>query len=136
MSHSHIRQAKPPAAPSLVWWHFALPLAAVLVLLGFVYLISNWIHSFPSAYETANAEVLETRKVVEGTIDSRYGGKILYRFEAHVHYVVDGRMQDRWLRISDDPTRDAVLLKLAGHPTQCVAYWPPKFPENARCLLR
>jgi hypothetical protein len=29
-----------------------------------------------------------------------------------------------------------MLLKLATHPTECLVYWPPGHPENAKCSLR
>lgn len=76
------------------------------------------------------------RRVVDHTRDTLYGGKIIYRAEAHVQYLADGRMQDRWVRASDDLPQESLLLKLAAHPTECLVYWPPNQPENAKCSLR
>jgi hypothetical protein len=135
MSRSRIkRQAKPPQP--LLWWHVALGFATVLISLAAVYLAANWIHSFPSPRETAAGTILEIRKVVDNTRDTLYGGNISFRLEAHVRYSADGQMQDRWLRASDDLTRESLLLKLAAHPTKCLVYWPPNHPENAKCSLK
>jgi hypothetical protein len=135
MSQSRVgRQAKPPQP--VVWWHVALGFATFLILLAAVYLAANWIHSLPSTHETATRTILEIRKVVDNTRDTLYGGKINYRLEAHVQYVADGQLQDRWLRASDDLTRESLLLKLAAHPTNCLVYWPPNHPENAKCSLK
>lgn len=106
------------------------------ILLAAVYLAANWIHSFPSPDQTATGTILEIRKVVDHTRDTLYGGNISYRLEAHVQYVADGQMHDRWLRASDDLTRESQLIKLAAHPTKCLVYWPPNHPENAKCSLK
>jgi hypothetical protein len=135
MSQSRVtRQSKPPQP--IVWWHIALAFATFLILLAAVYLAANWIHSFPSQRETATGTILEIRKVVDSTRDTLYGGSISYRLEAHVQYVANGQMQDRWLRASDDLTRESQLVKLAAHPTKCLVYWPPNHPENAKCSLK
>jgi hypothetical protein len=110
MSHGHIRESKPRALISISWWRLALCFASVVIVFVSLYLVANWIHSFPSTYETANGKILGIRKVVDGTIDSQYGGKILYGFEAHVQYVANGQSQDRWLRASDDLPREGHLL--------------------------
>jgi hypothetical protein len=135
MSQSRSRRLPKPPQP-IVWWHIALGFATVLILLAAVYLAANWIHSFPSPHQTATGTILEIRKVVDNTRDTLYGGKINYRLEAHVQYVADGQKQDRWLRASDDLTRESLLLKLAAHPTNCLVYWPPNHPENAKCSLK
>ena len=128
------RQSKPPRP--IVWWHIALGFVTVLVMLAAVYLAANWIHSFPSPHETATGTILEIKKVVNNTRDTTYGGKISYRLEAHVQYVADGQMQDRWLLASDDLTQETLLFKLAAHPTKCLVYWPPNHPQNAKCSLK
>ena len=74
--------------------------------------------------------------MVDHTQDSKYGGNIIYRGEAHVQYVTNGQMQDRWLRISNNLTQDSLLLKLASHPTECLVYWSPNHQENAKCSLK
>jgi hypothetical protein len=104
--------------------------------LAAVYLAANWIHSFPSPHETATGTVLEIRKVIDNTRDALYGGKISYRLEAHVQYVADGQMQDRWLRALDDLTQENLLLKLAAHPTKCLVYWPPRHETRLRSSHR
>ena len=135
MSQSHIRQPKQPP-PSIVWWRLGLYAAILVISFAALFAIVNWVHSFPSNYETADGKILEIRKVVDGTRDSQYGGRILYRVEAHVQYMANGQMQDRWLRASDDLAREGLELKLAAHPTKCLVYWPPNRPENAKCSLK
>ena len=134
MSQSLIKQPKPPQP--IVWWHIALGLAIVLIAVAAVYLAANWIHSSPSTYETTTGKILEIRKVVDHTSDSIYGGKISYRAEAHVRYLADGQMQDRWIRASDGLSQENLLLKLAVHPTECLVYWSPRHPDNAKCSLK
>lgn len=135
MSRSRItKQPKPPQP--IVWWHIALGFATILIGVAAVYLAANWIHSIPSKYETSTGKILEIRKVVDHTRDTLYGGKISYRAEAHVQYLADGRLQDRWLHRSDDLTQEGLLLKLASHPTESLVYWSPNHPENARCSFK
>jgi hypothetical protein len=135
MSQSRITtQSKPPQP--IVWWHVAVGLAILLIGVAAAFLTANWVHSLPTTYETATGKILEMRKVVDHTRDTLYGGKISYRAEAHVQYLVDGRMQDRWVRASDDLPQESLLLKLAAHPAQCLVYWPPNQPENAKCSLK
>ena len=124
------------AATAIAWWHIALGLATVLIVVTAVFTAANWIHSLPSTYETATGKILEVRRVADHTRDTLYGGNVIHRAEAHVQYEVDGRMQDRWLRASDDLPRESLLLKLAAHPTECLVYWPPNHPENAKCSLK
>ena len=135
MSKSRIT-SQPKSSQPIVWWHIALGLAIFLILVVAVYLAANWIHSIPSTYETATGKILEIRKVVDHTRDTLYGGKISYRAEAHVRYLADGQIQDRWVRASDDLTQESLLLKLAAHPNECLVYWPPSQPENAKCSLK
>lgn len=135
MSQSRItKQPKPPQP--IVGWHIVLGFTTFLILLAAVYLAANWIHSLSSTHETATGTILEIRKVFDNARDTLYGGKINYRLEAHVQYVADGQMQDRWLRASDDLTRESLPLKLAAHPTKCLVYWLPNHPENAKCSLK
>ena len=134
MSKSHIRRPKQPPQP-VVWWRLALGAAILAASFAALCLIANWVHSFPSTYETANGKILEIRKVVDGTRETGYGGTIVYGAEARVQYKFNGQTQDRWLRASDDLARESLLLKLAAHPTECHVYWPPNHPENAKCSL-
>lgn len=99
-------------------------------------LVYNWAHSSSPNYETAKGRVLGVRKVVDSTRDSIYGGRIYYRIETHVQYELNGKTQDRWLRASDDMPRETLALKLAHNPTECLVYWIPDHPENAKCSLR
>jgi hypothetical protein len=135
MSRSHLNRSKQPPQP-VVWWRVALGSAVLAVSFAVLFLIANWVHSFPSTYETAAGKILENRKVVDGTRDTLYGGVILYGAEARVRYEVNGQIEDRWLRASDELPRESLLLKLAAHPTECLVYWPPKHPENAKCSLK
>lgn len=91
MSQSRVtRQAKPPQP--IVRWLIALGVATVLIVAA-VYLAANWIHSLSSTYETTAGTILEIRKVVDHTRDTLYGGKIIYRAEAHVRYLADVRYE-------------------------------------------
>jgi hypothetical protein len=135
MSQSHVSR-QPRAPRPIVWWQIALALATLMIGVAAAYLIVNWVHSFPSAYETANGKVLEIRKVVDHTSDTIYGGKISYRAEALVRYTADGKTQDRWLHASDNLPQDSLLLKLAANPAECFVYWSPGHPENAKCSLK
>jgi hypothetical protein len=132
MSQAHIRERKQSLRP-IISWRSVLGLVGVLAVSMVAYLAVNWVRSLPSTSETATAKILEIRKVVDHTQDSLYGGRIIYRAEAHVQYVADNRVQDRWLRVSDGLTQDSLLLKLAAHPTECLVHWSPNHPENARC---
>jgi len=135
MSQAHIRERKQSLRP-IISWRSVLGLVGVLAVSMVAYLAVNWVRSLPSTSETATAKILEIRKVVDHTQDSLYGGRIIYRAEAHVQYVADNRVQDRWLRVSDGLTQDSLLLKLAAHPTECLVHWSPNHPENARCSLK
>jgi hypothetical protein len=135
MSQSHIKKPKQPPQP-IVWCRFAIGSAVFLLLFAALFVIVNWVHTVPSTYETANGKILEIRNVVDATLETQSGGKILYGAEAHVQYLLNGRMQDRWLRVSDDLPRESLVLKLAAHPTKCLVYWPPNHPENAKCSLK
>jgi len=135
MSHSHIDKAPPPPTP-VNRWIIALVCATLPVLSLACYLTVIWIHASPTPYETANGKILEFRNAVVGTWDVPYGGIILYKVEAHVQYTVNGQLQDRWLRASDGVSRETMAVKLAAHPTECVVYWPPDHPEQAKCSLK
>lgn len=135
MSQSRLtREPKPPRP--IVWWHIAVGLATLLIGVGAAFLAANWINSYPSAYETAKGRIIEVRRVVDHTRDTLYGGKISYRAEAHVLYLANSQMQNRWVRVSDDLSQETLLLKLASHPTECVVYWPPNHQEKAKCSLK
>jgi hypothetical protein len=134
MSRSHIRRQTQASLP-IVWWKIALCFAAFVLLFVVVYFVTAWVHSFPSTYETYG-KILEIRRVVKGTTDSQLGGTIVYGAEARVQYVSGGQKQDRWLPASDDLSRETLELKLASNPSECLVYWPPKHPENARCSLK
>ena len=120
----------------IVWWHIWLSTLAFLIAAPALVMMLRSLRSSPSTYTMATAKVLEVRKVVDHTQDTKDGGKIIYRGEAHVQYVADGQMQDRWLRISNNMSQDSLLLKLASHPSDCLVYWSPNRPENAKCSLK
>ena len=136
MSHSHIEQSKPPRQTTIAWWKLALCFAALVIMVAVVYLAPNWMLPFPAAHDSAEAKILEIRKVVDHTAESRFGGKIFYHFEAHVQYVANDKLQDRWLRIADDLPTETLLVRLADHPGHCLAQWLPHHSENARCSLK
>jgi hypothetical protein len=136
MSHSHIERSKPPHRTTISGWRFALCSAALVLLVEVFYLASNWMLPFPAAHDSAEAKILEIRKVVDHTHDSLFGGKIFYRVEAHVQYVANGQLQDRWLRIADDLPIEKLLVRLADHPGHCLAQWLPHPSENATCSLK
>lgn len=135
MRKIRVRKPEAPSQP-IVWWKIALGTAIFLVAVGVFWMISNALHSIPTSYERANGKILEIRKVVDGTQDSGYGGTVIYGFEARVLYTVDGKPQERWLRASGDMPRETLAIKLAGHPTECLVYWPPDHPEDAKCWLK
>lgn len=135
MSRSRItRQPEPP--PVVLWWHIALGLVFLFTAVAAVFFAANWIHSSPAQYQTASGKILELRRVVDHTRDTLYGGRVYYRAEARVQYLADGRIQDRWLRASDDLPQESLLLKLSARPTECIVYWPPNHPESARCSFK
>jgi hypothetical protein len=134
MSQGHIRKSAQPEP--VIWWKVALACVGLAFVSVALFLVIIWFRSFPPAYERATGKVLEIREVVDKTVDSLYGGKIIYGVEAHVQYVADGQLVDRWMRASDDLPREAIILKLATHPTQCTVYWLPNHPENAKCSLK
>src|SRR3569833_540065 len=118
MTEDHIRERKEPPQP-IIRGRSVLGLCGVVAVFVMAYPTINLIHSSPTKSETATAKVLEVRKVIDHTQDTPYGGKIIYRAEAHVQYVADGILQERWLRVSDDLAQDSLLLKQAAHPTAC-----------------
>jgi hypothetical protein len=135
MSHSHIK--KPEALPQpIVWWKLALGSVIFVALVGALWAVVNWPRSFTSTYETADGKILMTREVVDRIAESVYGSKVIYGVEARVQYTANGQAQDRWLRISDGMPRETLALKLAARPTECLVYWPPNHPENAKCWLK
>jgi hypothetical protein len=135
MSHSHIKKPEAPP-PQIVWWKLALGAAIFVALVGALWTAVNWTRSFPSTYKTADGKILEMRKVVDGVAETLYGSRVSYGIEARVQYTLDGQTQDHWLRASDNMPRETLMLKLANHPTECLVYWPPNHPENAKCWLK
>jgi hypothetical protein len=113
-----------------------LPVAAILAILAFIlFRVGDW--SPIGEYKTAQGMIQETRIVVAYTRDNQYGGSIYYRIEARVKYKYHGADQLRWLPSSDVTNgREMLEMKLAAHPTSCLVYWLPKYPENAKCSLK
>jgi hypothetical protein len=135
MSHRHIKRPETPLRP-IVWWKLALWSAIFVASIGAIWAFANWVHSFSSTYKTADGKILEIRKTVDGVVETQYGSRVVYGLEARVQYPLDGQMQDRWLRASDNMPRETLMLKLAKHPAECLVYWPPNHPENARCWFK
>ena len=111
-------------------------IAALLLSVAALFLVANWLHSVPPAYDMTQGKILELREAIDGTRETQYGGKIRYRIDAHVQYVVDGQAEDRWLRASDDLSPESLAVKLNAHPTQCLVYWLPNHSETAKCSLK
>jgi len=134
MSRSHINKPVelPPRIPAR---NLVLGLAIFLTLIAALFLLIDRTRMFPDHFETANGRILEIRKVVDGQVDSQYGGRMIYGVEAHVQYTTNGKSQNRWLRVSDNMPRETLLLRLTSNPKECIVYWPPKQPENARCWI-
>jgi hypothetical protein len=91
---------------------------------------------FDSPRLTAEGKIFDTKIVVDHTVESSYGGRILYRIEARVSYPILGHNQVQWMTASEvTPTRESLELKLAHHPQGCQVYWISGHPENAKCRL-
>ncbi|MGA9072411.1 MAG: hypothetical protein WB424_19275 [Terracidiphilus sp.] len=134
MSHSHIRKPKPE--PSQQPWLAVAIGATLIVFLAIAVLIKTYDWQTDADHLTATGKVLETRIVVDHTRESNYGGRIFYRIDARVQYEIQGGQQERWIAASEATTeRELLSIKLAPSPKNCLVHWPPKHPENARCLL-
>lgn len=132
-----IRVQKPEAPPPpIVWWKIALGGAIFLAVVGALWMAFNVLNSIPTNYERADGKILEIRKVMEGVAESHLGSRVDYGVEAQVQYRVNGQTQVRWLRASDNMARETLAIKLAAHPTECLVYWPPDHPEEAKCWLK
>lgn len=134
MSRRPVRLSKPMQRrrPGL-----KIVLGALTILFMALFAFSRLERTAGRSYFTAAGTVEETRIVVDHVWDSRYGGQIYYRIEAHVNYEVEGQAQDRWLTASEiTPQRELLLTRLEPPPKTCQVYWAPKHPENARCRLK
>ena len=137
MSQGHIRVRKQTPGQQRSYW-FETAILIVTVLLTLLYFATRfWSEPANPDYETADANVSETRIVVDHFRESYYGSSIFYRTEVHVQYELEGRMQDRWLTASEVTTeRWRLASKVAAQPTRCEVYWVPVHPENAKCRLK
>jgi hypothetical protein len=85
---------------------------------------------------TTEGTILESKIVMDHSLDGSYGGKIFYRIDARVSYEIDGKTYDRWVQASEVTTsREMLQASLAGRPGRCQVYWPEGRSENARCRL-
>jgi hypothetical protein len=135
MTHTHIRAPKADPAPdryALLKLIAGVVAAIALICVG----LWHWDGVIDNSFSVANGQLLDTRITVQGLKDSLYGGRILYRIEAHVKYEFQGQPQDRWLPATGSTSDRAWLeLELLRKPKKCLVYWKPDFPENARCRL-
>jgi hypothetical protein len=110
----------------------------MLAVVAAAFLWYNYRNStFFERHETVDGTVSDVRIVVDRVIDGGYGGRILYKTEAHVRFTAEGKVRDRWL-LAADPSSDASWLKLQI-PTpieKCIVYWVPGHLDNARCKLK
>ena len=135
MSRSHIRK-KMPAPRRTDWASFIVgPVVVVLVLWM---AIGRVLPHLPSGRrDTAAGKILETRIAIYSTHESQSGSYAMYRIEAHVTFDVSGESQDRWIPASEvDSSRDILAMRLSKPPATCLVSWPPRDPENARCMLK
>ena len=130
MSQSHVRKPKQPPQP-VVWWRLALGSSILLFCLRLCFSSSIGFALFLQPTKQPPERFWRSGKSLTLPRETGHGGKILYGAEAHVQYMAEGQMQNRWLRASDDLTQESLLLALAAHPTECLVYWPPHHPENA-----
>lgn len=134
MSRSHVRVPK-PASPRKPWLERAFLVAFVLLVVAALLFIW-WDRPHEPNFVT-EGKILESRIVVDDIRDSRYGGRIDYRLETRVSYDLDGKSVDRWLTADTVSTsRELIAAQVAGNPRNCLVYWRPNHPENARCRLQ
>jgi len=136
MSHSHLHAPKTEAQVTPKFWLLVtLVMGACLLLVLFV-AAGIRDRAFDTSHLTAEGKISDIRIVVDHTVESSYGGRILYRIDAHVSYRALGQTQDRWMTASEvTPIRESLEMKLARHPIGCQVYWAPGHPENAKCRL-
>jgi hypothetical protein len=134
MSHSHIRVPKPVPVPKRRRWFEVLFIvgACPLALEGSLSIFMR--SPFDTEHESAIGGVSESHVALVGSIDSRYGGHILYQIEAHVRYPYLNQIQDRWMAGSEQNfSRQILEARIRKHPNACEVYWLPNHPENAKC---
>lgn len=127
------KQKQPPQ--KIIWWHIALPVFLLLLLFFAAVGAVNCFNSYAAPYATTPGKIVDIRKVPEGLINTGYGGRVFYRHEARVQFSLDGKPQDRWLRLTSNASPHMLDVKLAASPQQCTVYWRSDRPENARCDL-
>lgn len=133
MSRTHIRVA-PPIASRKPWLEgTALVVGALLALLLVFFILWDRPHE---PFVVTHGKVLDTRILVDDIRQSRFGGRIYYRLEARVSYDLGGTPQDRWLTADTlSAEREVIAAQVARNPKNCLVYWKPNHPENARCHL-
>lgn len=133
MSHTHIRVARPAAARKPWLERLFFSVAAVLAMLT-VFLILWDRPREPFVVE--HGQILETRIMVDSILQGRFGGRIHYRLEARVSYDLAGSRQHRWMTADTlSASHEVIAAQAAGNPKNCLVYWEPDHPENARCHM-
>ena len=137
MSQTHVRVRVPKTPVKRNYWVEAAIFAVAIVLGGYYVQSRLWPDPVENSHETAKGRVLETRLALVGTMDSKYGGAILYRIEAHVTYPLHGASRDRWMPASETTgDRLFLALQMMKQSGKCLVYWAPHHEENPRCLLQ
>lgn len=137
MSHSHVRVRVSPSPAKRNYWAEAAIVVVILAL--YLYYVQSrlWPDPVENTHETATGKVLETRLAVTGTVESRYGGGILYRIEAHVTYPLHGHQQDRWMPASESTAdRNYLTFRMVKQTGTCTVYWAPRHEDNPKCILQ
>jgi hypothetical protein len=141
MSQSHVRVAKPQ--PRRRKW-LEIAVGVTFLLIPAFYVLARTEGWFVPDFDSTTGQVLETRIVVDHTLDSQTGGHIYYRLEAHVKYTVPDeatprrpdQSQDRWLTASEvTSTRELLTMLQAKQSKTCQVYWIPNHLEADRCRL-
>jgi hypothetical protein len=134
-SHIRVRREAPPAKPHYVFVAFVF--CALVAVCASIFWSNFRGSMFWETHSAAEGQVSETRVVVDRIIDSTYGGRVLYRLEAHVRFMAEGQMQERWMVVRED-THDRALLmaEQASNPKTCEVYWTSGHPEDAGCMFQ
>jgi len=143
VSHSHIRATPepPPPLPQVAFGVFsrlAIFTCVVLAVAACLFLWYNYRNStFFDRHQTVDGSVSDVRIAVDYPFDSGYGGRVVYKAEARVLFMAEGKPQNRWLPVAEPSTSTAWLRFQIPNPiTKCIVYWVPGHLDNARCKLK
>jgi hypothetical protein len=136
MSNRHSRPPRTSVRDSGGKWivsAVALAAVGVLVLARMQVFQMEGCHS---SVQTSQATILNSRIARAGTVDTYYGGSILYRIEVLARFSQNGVSQTRWIFASDPSSDRATLqLRILNFPQHCIAYWPVNRPDSVRCTF-